>query len=59
MDRAGRTYFQVKQTASDFQLAKHALMGEGRPFAGWLRSGKEWESFDVDGELHLAEEETY
>jgi tRNA-specific adenosine deaminase 1 len=34
---------------SEYQAAKQTLMGENGPFSGWIKSGKQWESFDADG----------
>ncbi|KAI0370168.1 hypothetical protein BV20DRAFT_944448 [Pilatotrama ljubarskyi] len=45
------TYYETKQKASAYQKAKAALKGPGGPFEGWIMSGKEWESFDVNGLL--------
>ncbi|KAF8592474.1 adenosine deaminase/editase [Ramaria rubella] len=42
------TYHEAKQAASDYQEAKLALRTRGI-FAGWVISGKKWESFTVDG----------
>ncbi|KZT72685.1 hypothetical protein DAEQUDRAFT_664117 [Daedalea quercina L-15889] len=39
------TYHENKQTATDYQAAKEALEGSSGPFAGWIRSGQEWDSF--------------
>ncbi|KAH9843974.1 uncharacterized protein C8Q71DRAFT_793601 [Rhodofomes roseus] len=43
----GLTYYGSKQTAAGYQAAKEALQGSGCPFAGWIRSGQEWESFHL------------
>ncbi|KAL5527549.1 hypothetical protein ACEPAG_6350 [Sanghuangporus baumii] len=45
----GTTYHDVKQSNSQFQIARSALKGPAGPFAGWLVSGKKWESFDAEG----------
>ncbi|EPT02821.1 hypothetical protein FOMPIDRAFT_1029130 [Fomitopsis schrenkii] len=39
------TYYESKQTAVDYQAVKEVLQGPRGPFAGWIRSGQEWESF--------------
>ncbi|KAH9991441.1 hypothetical protein BJV77DRAFT_1060715 [Russula vinacea] len=45
------SYHEVKQTATTYQAAKRCLIGPNAPFAGWVVSGEEWESFDAHGEL--------
>lgn len=45
------TYFAAKHTSTDYQAAKQAMTGNGGPFAGWVRSGAPWESFDLRGEI--------
>jgi hypothetical protein len=49
--RESTSYYEVKQTATTYQAAKQSLMGPGAPFAGWIVSGEEWESFDARGNL--------
>lgn len=36
---------------ADYQEAKRVLMGEGGPFSGWIKTGKEWENFNLQGEI--------
>jgi tRNA-specific adenosine deaminase 1 len=31
---------------TQYQMAKKCLLGQGRPFSGWIQSGAEWENFD-------------
>lgn len=45
----GTSYHAAKQAASTYQVAKRSLLGSGAPFAGWVVSGEEWESFDTHG----------
>jgi len=45
------SYHQVKQAATTYQVAKRSLLGPAAPFAGWVISGEEWESFDACGNL--------
>jgi len=45
------SYHQVKQGATAYQVAKRSLLGPSAPFAGWVISGEEWESFDACGNL--------
>ncbi|KAI9507168.1 adenosine deaminase/editase, partial [Russula earlei] len=45
------SYYQVKQAATTYQAAKRSLLGPSAPFAGWVVSGEEWESFDARGDL--------
>ncbi|KAH9983470.1 adenosine deaminase/editase [Russula compacta] len=45
------TYYEVKQAATTYQAAKRLLLAPGAPFAGWVVSGEEWESFDTRGAL--------
>ncbi|KAG1753675.1 adenosine deaminase/editase [Suillus paluster] len=40
------TYHQAKESMNQYQMAKSCLLGEGRPFSGWIRSGVQWENFD-------------
>jgi tRNA-specific adenosine deaminase 1 len=47
------TYFECKQSISEYQAAKQALMGETGPFSGWIKSGKQWESFSVDEDCQV------
>ena len=49
--RESISYHKVKQTATTYQAAKQSLLGPSAPFAGWIVSGEEWESFDAHGEL--------
>ncbi|KAG8696841.1 hypothetical protein FRC08_006907, partial [Ceratobasidium sp. 394] len=44
------TYYQLKRTeeAKEYRAAKAALRSEGASLQGWLVSGQEWESFEVD-----------
>ena len=49
-DSEGASYHAAKQAASTYQVAKRSLLGPGAPFAGWVVSGEEWESFDAHGE---------
>ncbi|KIJ56582.1 hypothetical protein M422DRAFT_218058 [Sphaerobolus stellatus SS14] len=42
------TYHEAKQAATDYKKAKAILLGPKGPFAGWIVSGKTWESFTVD-----------
>ncbi|KAF8495174.1 hypothetical protein F5888DRAFT_1712710 [Russula emetica] len=45
------SYHEAKQAATTYQAAKQCLIGPNAPFAGWVVSGEEWESFDAHGEL--------
>lgn len=45
------SYHEAKLAATTYQAAKRCLIGPNAPFAGWVVSGEEWESFDVHGEL--------
>lgn len=47
----GTSYFDAKQGAVEYRKAKLALKGPEGPFAAWATSGREWESFSVDGEV--------
>ena len=49
--RESTSYHEAKQAANAYQAAKRCLLGPNAPFAGWVISGEEWESFDVHGEL--------
>jgi tRNA-specific adenosine deaminase 1 len=40
------TYHQTKENMTQYQMAKKCLLGQGRPFSGWIQSGAEWENFD-------------
>ncbi|OCH95972.1 hypothetical protein OBBRIDRAFT_719630, partial [Obba rivulosa] len=51
------TYYAEKQSVAEYQTAKTALLGSGGPFAGWVTSGANWESFDKDGTVHTADED--
>ena len=44
------TYLQLKLLASNYQIAKKKLMGDGGPFIGWLVSGSQWQEFNRNGE---------
>ncbi|CAL1701597.1 unnamed protein product [Somion occarium] len=43
------TYRETKQSMADYQAAKAVLQGPNGPFAGWIKTGSQWESFDFDG----------
>ncbi|KAI0253144.1 adenosine deaminase/editase [Lactifluus subvellereus] len=45
------SYHKAKQAAMTYQAAKRSLFGPGAPFASWIVSGEEWESFDTHGNL--------
>ena len=49
--RESASYHEVKQAATAYQAAKRCLLSPGAPFAGWVVSGEEWESFDARGDL--------
>ncbi|KAI0332479.1 hypothetical protein GY45DRAFT_1246721 [Cubamyces sp. BRFM 1775] len=49
--RQCETYHLAKCAASGYQAAKRALKGPGGPFGGWVTSGENWESFDLNGSL--------
>jgi hypothetical protein len=49
--RESASYHEAKQAATTYQAAKRCLIGPNAPFAGWIVSGEEWESFDAHGEL--------
>jgi hypothetical protein len=49
--RESTSYHEAKQAATTYQAAKRRLIGPNAPFAGWVVSGEEWESFDVHGNL--------
>ena len=51
LHRESASYYEVKQAATTYQDAKRCLIGPNAPFAGWVVSGEEWESFDAHGEL--------
>lgn len=40
------TYYRAKENMTQYQMAKNCLLGQGRPFSGWIRSGARWENFD-------------
>lgn len=44
------TYHQTKASMTQYQMAKNCLLGEGRPFSGWIQSGVQWENFGYDGQ---------
>ena len=54
--RISISYHTLKQTAKEYADARLALKGPGGPFAGWIISGKTWESFDKDGQIIAPEE---
>ncbi|KAG1773854.1 adenosine deaminase/editase [Suillus occidentalis] len=39
------TYHETKESMTQYQIAKSCLLGEGRSFSGWIRSGAQWENF--------------
>lgn len=39
------TYYQAKESMTQYQITKNCLLGEGGPFSGWIRSGARWENF--------------
>ncbi|KAG2148066.1 adenosine deaminase/editase [Suillus clintonianus] len=45
------TYYQVKESMTQYQTAKNCLLGGGRPFSGWIRSGARWENFDSSSDI--------
>ncbi|KAI0698620.1 adenosine deaminase editase [Cytidiella melzeri] len=47
--KPNEVYLATKRDSVDYQAVKRALIGEGAPFAGWVRSGSSWEEFQVDG----------
>jgi hypothetical protein len=47
----GNSYHGAKQSAATYQAAKRSLLGPGAPFASWVISGEEWESFDAHGDF--------
>lgn len=49
--RENASYHEAKQAATTYQAAKRCLIGPNAPFAGWVVSGEEWESFDAHGEI--------
>lgn len=49
--RESTSYHEAKQAATAYQAAKRCLIGPNAPFAGWVVSGEEWESFNAHGEL--------
>jgi tRNA-specific adenosine deaminase 1 len=44
------TYHQAKASTTQYRMAKNCLLGEGRPFSGWIQSGVQWENFGYDGQ---------
>lgn len=54
--RESASYHEAKQASTTYQAAKRCLIGPNAPFAGWIISGEEWESFDVHGELRSEEQ---
>lgn len=46
-----KTYFDVKQSAHEYQAAKLALIGPGGGLHGWKYCGAPWQSFDVEAEI--------
>ena len=51
------SYYEIKQAATTYQAAKRCLLGPNAPFAGWVISGEEWESFDARGDLRQPEQD--
>lgn len=50
--RSSTTYHEAKAASSaGYQAARSALKGPGGSFAGWIVSGRPWESFDLDGKV--------
>jgi tRNA-specific adenosine deaminase 1 len=45
------SYHGAKQSVTTYQAAKRSLLGPGAPFASWVVSGEEWESFDAHGDV--------
>ncbi|KLO06351.1 hypothetical protein SCHPADRAFT_910400 [Schizopora paradoxa] len=45
------SYHICKQSNPDYGIVRKALKGPDGPFHGWVISGVEWESFDVDGNI--------
>lgn len=45
------TYYQAKRSCALFAAARVALKGPEGPFAGWVFSGEQWESFNSEGEV--------
>lgn len=43
------SYHTWKRSNHDYDLARQVLKGKGGPFHGWVVSGAQWESFDVEG----------
>ncbi|KAF9569456.1 adenosine deaminase/editase [Agrocybe pediades] len=44
-------YSQLKLSSKEYQDAKEKLLGKGRPFGGWIKTGMQWQAFNVDGEV--------
>lgn len=49
--RSSMTYYQAKRSCALFAAARVALKGPEGPFAGWVFSGEQWESFNSEGEV--------
>jgi len=46
LESEATTYYQVKESMTQYQIAKNCLLGQNRPFSGWIQSGARWENFD-------------
>ena len=53
MRRSDTTYFQAKNVDNRQQAAREALKGPVGLFAGWVVSGSQWESFNLEGAVVL------
>ena len=53
MRRSDTTYFQAKNVDNRHQAAREALKGPVGSFAGWIVSGSQWESFNLEGAVVL------
>ncbi|KAL1706050.1 hypothetical protein EV121DRAFT_279158 [Schizophyllum commune] len=47
----GMTYYEIKQTAQQYKLAKSRLIGRLGAFAGWQRSDPRLQRFDAEGNV--------
>ncbi|KAI5832728.1 hypothetical protein K523DRAFT_297677 [Schizophyllum commune Tattone D] len=47
----GATYYEIKQTAQEYKLAKSRLIGRLAAFAGWQRSDPTLQRFDAEGNV--------
>ncbi|KAL1721363.1 hypothetical protein EV715DRAFT_195278 [Schizophyllum commune] len=47
----GATYYEIKQTAQEYKLAKSQLIGPLGAFAGWQRSDPRLQRFDAEGNI--------